>query len=92
MLTIETRRAARYCDEVCQRADYALQHKLECTTFARLPTTMAFQSEADTEEQFPQHPVFAHAHKDGVGLWVTVEGRIDCEYVETLVIWHRLAF
>lgn len=67
MLTIETRRAARYCDEVCQRADYALQHKLECTTFARFPTTMAFQSEADTEEQFPQHPVFAHAHKGPMG-------------------------
>ncbi|KAL1937054.1 hypothetical protein VTO73DRAFT_15146, partial [Trametes versicolor] len=72
-------KGVRYCDEACQRADYKPRHKLACTTFARLPTTMAFQSEADAEERFPQHPVFAHAHKDDVGMWVTIEGRIDCK-------------
>lgn len=81
-----TRRGVRYCDEACQRADYKPRHKLACTTFARLPTTMAFQSETDAEERFPQHPVFAHAHKDDVGMWVTIEGRIDCKCVLTLAI------
>lgn len=47
---------------------------------------MAFQSEADAEERFPQHPVFAHAHKDDVGLWVTIEGRIDCQCVATFAM------
>lgn len=61
-----------YCDPTCQTADYKPRHKYECSTFARLPTTMAFQYEADTEERFPQQ--------------VTIEGRIDCEYVDLLVL------
>lgn len=51
----------------------------ECKGFARLPNTMAFQYEPNPEERFPHHPIFAHAHADDVGCWVTVDGRVDGE-------------
>lgn len=75
------RRAARYCDRTCQVADYKVRHKLLCSTFAHPPTTIAFQHNAHPVEQFPLHQVFARGHSENVGCWVTVDGRVDCEYV-----------
>lgn len=78
-LTLMICRAARYCDTDCQRADFRAGHKDECKGFARLPNTMVFQYEPNPEERFPHHPIFAHAHADDVGCWVTVDGRVDGE-------------
>ncbi|EIW61127.1 uncharacterized protein TRAVEDRAFT_46351 [Trametes versicolor FP-101664 SS1] len=40
---------------------------------------MAFQPQVDTDAEFPLHPLFAHAHEQSVGCWVSIDGRIDCE-------------
>lgn len=47
---------------------------------------MAFQPQVDTDAEFPLHPLFAHAHEQSVGCWVSIDGRIDCEYVELYVV------
>lgn len=47
---------------------------------------MAFQSEPHPEERFPHHPLFAHGHDNNVGCWVTVDGRIDGEYVDFSIV------
>ncbi|KAJ8469814.1 hypothetical protein ONZ51_g8750 [Trametes cubensis] len=72
-------KAARYCNRECQLADFKARHKRECANFAYPPTTSAFLIRPVAGEQYPQHPVFAHAHQDGVGCWVSISGRIDCD-------------
>ncbi|KAH9903001.1 hypothetical protein C8Q73DRAFT_661874 [Cubamyces lactineus] len=72
-------KAARYCNQECQLADFKARHKRECANFAYPPTTSAFLIRPVAGEQYPQHPVFAHAHQDGVGCWVSISGRIDCD-------------
>lgn len=73
-------RAARYCDQTCQLADFKARHKHECANFVHPPTTSAFLTTPVPGERFPQQPVFAHTHEDGVGCWVSIAGRIDCKY------------
>ncbi|OSD06538.1 hypothetical protein PYCCODRAFT_1383571 [Trametes coccinea BRFM310] len=72
-------KAARYCNQECQLAHFKARHKRECANFAQPPTTSAFITKALPGEQYPQCPVFAQAHEDGVGCWVSVAGRIDCD-------------
>ncbi|PIL35614.1 hypothetical protein GSI_02342 [Ganoderma sinense ZZ0214-1] len=72
-------KAARYCDQTCQLADFKARHKRDCANFAHPPTTSAFLITPVLGERFPQQPVFAHAHEDGVGCWVSIAGRIDCD-------------
>ncbi|KAL1949447.1 hypothetical protein VTO73DRAFT_8328 [Trametes versicolor] len=72
-------KAARYCDHTCQLSDFKARHKRECANFVHPPTTGAFLTKPIAGEQYPLHPLFAHWHEDGVGCWVTIEGRIDCE-------------
>ncbi|KAI1797157.1 hypothetical protein LXA43DRAFT_982973 [Ganoderma leucocontextum] len=72
-------KAARYCDQTCQLADFKARHKRECPNFVHPPTTSVFFTEPVPGERFPQQPVFAHAHEHGVGCWVSIAGRIDCD-------------
>ncbi|KAM5535972.1 hypothetical protein V8D89_010412 [Ganoderma adspersum] len=71
-------KAARYCDQTCQLADFKARHKHECANFVHPPTTSAFLTTPVSGERFAQQPVFAHTHEDGVGCWVSIAGRIDC--------------
>ncbi|EJF64993.1 hypothetical protein DICSQDRAFT_167141 [Dichomitus squalens LYAD-421 SS1] len=72
-------KAARYCDEACQLADFKARHKRECANFVNPPTTSSFLTTPVAGARYPQHPVFAQGHEDGVGCWVSVAGRIDCD-------------
>lgn len=80
-LIVSICRAAHYCDQACQRMDFKARHRDECANFKHLPTTTAFITNPGSSGQFPLHPIFAHSHNDGVGCWVTIAGRADCEYV-----------
>lgn len=79
-------RAARYCNEACQLSDFRARHKHECVNFVHLPIAIAFLSKPDLSDKFPRHPLFAHGHENGVGCWVTIEGRIDCSYVNRSIV------
>ncbi|OJT07607.1 hypothetical protein TRAPUB_1537 [Trametes pubescens] len=72
-------KAAHYCDHTCQLSDFKARHKRQCANFVHPPTTSAFLTKPRASERYPLHPLFAHWHEDGVGCWVTIEGRIDCE-------------
>ncbi|KAI9060681.1 hypothetical protein FKP32DRAFT_1595408 [Trametes sanguinea] len=72
-------KAARYCNQECQLAHFKAGHKRECANFVQPPTTSAFITKTLPGEQYPQRPVFAQAHEDGVGCWISVAGRIDCD-------------
>ncbi|KAI0833436.1 hypothetical protein BC628DRAFT_1308562 [Trametes gibbosa] len=72
-------KAARYCDQTCQLADFKSRHKRECANFLHPPTTSAFLTKPIANERYSHQPVFAHWHEDGVGCWVGVAGRIDCD-------------
>ncbi|KAI0649147.1 hypothetical protein C8Q79DRAFT_494910 [Trametes meyenii] len=72
-------KAARYCDETCQRADYKARHKRECAHFAHPPMTVAFLTQPVAEERYASQPAFAHRHRDGVGCWVGIGGDIRCD-------------
>lgn len=74
-------RAVHYCGRDCQVADFQSRHRDECATFAHLPTTVAFLSTPDPTENFPHHPILAHANQAHVGCWVTIDGCVDCRYV-----------
>ncbi|KAI0635897.1 hypothetical protein C8Q77DRAFT_1100288 [Trametes polyzona] len=72
-------KAARYCDQTCQLGDFNARHKRECANFASPPTTSVFLMKPIENDRYPQHPIFAFWHEDGVGCWVSVAGRIDCD-------------
>ncbi|OJT10916.1 hypothetical protein TRAPUB_12572, partial [Trametes pubescens] len=72
-------KAARYCDQTCQLADFKARHKRECANFVHPPNTSAFLTKPVANERYPQHPAFAHWHEDGVGCWVTIAGRLECD-------------
>ncbi|TFK94049.1 hypothetical protein K466DRAFT_477419 [Polyporus arcularius HHB13444] len=71
-------KSVRYCDRQCQLADYKARHKQECVDFVHPPLTRAFMTEPINDEQYPQRPVFARGHRQGVGCWVSVDGEFDC--------------
>ncbi|KAL1949445.1 hypothetical protein VTO73DRAFT_8326 [Trametes versicolor] len=72
-------KAARYCDQTCQLSDFKARHKRECANFVHPPNTSAFLTKPVASERYPQHPAFAHWHEDGVGCWVTIAGRMECD-------------
>ena len=78
-------RAAQYCDQTCQLADFKARHKHKCANFVHPPTTSSFLTTPVPRERFAQQPVFAHTHKDSVGCWVSIAGRINCTYVINIV-------
>lgn len=82
LANVQLGRATRYCNKDCQLADFTRVHRRECETFVHLPTTMAFLSTAENEQQFPPHPIFARSHQEHVGCWVSIDGRIDGSYVD----------
>ncbi|KAI0749344.1 hypothetical protein C8Q80DRAFT_619092 [Daedaleopsis nitida] len=51
-------RAARYCNQTCQLADFKGRHKRECSQFAAPPITTAFLTKPVANERFPQQPPF----------------------------------
>ncbi len=67
-------------------ADYKARHKEECSAFVYPPMTRAFVTEPVGDEKYAQRPVFAHAYREGVGCWVSVDGEYDCECVHTVHI------
>ncbi|RPD60008.1 hypothetical protein L226DRAFT_534947 [Lentinus tigrinus ALCF2SS1-7] len=71
-------KCARYCSKQCQVADYKARHKRECVDFVYPPLTRAFMTEPVNDERYPQRPVFARGHCQGVGCWVSVDGQFDC--------------
>ncbi|RDX57375.1 hypothetical protein OH76DRAFT_1476775 [Lentinus brumalis] len=72
-------KCARYCNKECQVADYKARHKEECAAFVYPPMTRAFVTEPVGDEKYAQRPVFAHAYREGVGCWVSVDGEYDCD-------------
>ncbi len=71
-------RSVRYCDEKCQLEDYRVRHKRECGRFVTPPLTRAFLTQSTGNDTiYPKHPVFAKGYHDGVGCWVSHEGRPD---------------
>ncbi|RPD60038.1 hypothetical protein L226DRAFT_613017 [Lentinus tigrinus ALCF2SS1-7] len=71
-------KAARYCDQTCQLADFKARHKRECGHFTHPPTTSVFLTEPAANERYAKDPVFASGHEDSVGCWVSIGGQIDC--------------
>ncbi|KAI0714291.1 hypothetical protein C8T65DRAFT_644617 [Cerioporus squamosus] len=71
-------KSARYCDKKCQLADYKARRKQECAAFLYSPLTRFFMTEPIDKEQFSRRPVFAHAHDQDVGCWVSVDGQVTC--------------
>ncbi|KAI0714290.1 hypothetical protein C8T65DRAFT_573559 [Cerioporus squamosus] len=71
-------KSASYCNRECQRKDYKTRHRHECTNFLYPPLTRAFMTEPMDDEKYPQRPVFAHTHQEGVGCWVSVNNWVDC--------------
>ena len=53
------------------------------------PLTRAFMTEPLGDELYPSHPVFAEGHKDGVGYWVSVNGKQACEWVTASIASSR---
>ncbi|KAI0714257.1 hypothetical protein C8T65DRAFT_806235 [Cerioporus squamosus] len=76
-------KAAKYCDQTCQLADFKSRHKRECANFINPPETSAFLARPVTNQPYAMQPVFASGHEDSVGCWVSVDGRTDCD-LETL--------
>ena len=74
-------RAAKYCNQTCQLADFKPRHKHDCANFVHPPITSAFLTKPVAYERYPMQPVFAAGHEESVGCWISVEGRIDCEHV-----------
>ncbi|KAI0671703.1 hypothetical protein C8Q78DRAFT_1030473 [Trametes maxima] len=72
-------KAARYCDEKCQLADYKARHKRECAHFVHPPMTATFLTRPVAEERYASQPAFAHTHRDGMGFWVGISGDIRCD-------------
>ncbi|PIL35613.1 hypothetical protein GSI_02341 [Ganoderma sinense ZZ0214-1] len=72
-------KAARYCNEECQRTDYKDNHRRECTEFVHPPRTRAFRTHLIGDETWPHSPIFAHAHEDGIGCWISTGNKVDCE-------------
>ncbi|RDX57333.1 hypothetical protein OH76DRAFT_31352 [Lentinus brumalis] len=71
-------KSVRYCDEKCQLEDYGVRHKRECGRFVTPPLTRAFLTQSTGNDTiYPKHPVFAKGYHDGVGCWVSHEGRPD---------------
>ncbi|KAI0714258.1 hypothetical protein C8T65DRAFT_828789 [Cerioporus squamosus] len=71
-------KSARYCGRECQVADYKTRHRAECAGFARPPFTTSFLTEPIGDHKYPQDPVFARGHMNGIGFWVSVSGSVDC--------------
>ena len=69
------RRSVWYCSVECQRHDYNARHKRECAKFARPPLTRSFFTEPLGACRYARHPVFGHSSRDGVGIWVSHDGR-----------------
>ncbi|RDX57337.1 hypothetical protein OH76DRAFT_1451320 [Lentinus brumalis] len=72
-------KAAKYCDQACQLADFKPRHKRECANFMNPPETSAFLAKPVTNQPYAMQPVFASGHVDSVGCWVSVEGQTDCD-------------
>ncbi|KAI0707395.1 hypothetical protein C8Q76DRAFT_589504, partial [Earliella scabrosa] len=64
-----------YCSVECQRQHYNARHKRECAKFARPPLTRSFFTEPLGACGYARHPVFGHSSRDGVGVWVSHDGR-----------------
>ncbi|TFK94086.1 hypothetical protein K466DRAFT_658079 [Polyporus arcularius HHB13444] len=71
-------KSARYCDRECQVADYKTRHKAECAGFVHPPFTTSFLTEPLGDDKYPQDPLFAKGHLNGVGFWVSVSSSVDC--------------
>ncbi|KAI0635894.1 hypothetical protein C8Q77DRAFT_1053285 [Trametes polyzona] len=71
-------KAAHYCDEFGQLADYEARHKRECAPFAQPPTTHMFSTHPISNEKYPHHPVCASSHTDDVGCWVSAPENLPC--------------
>ncbi|KAI0749330.1 hypothetical protein C8Q80DRAFT_1352876 [Daedaleopsis nitida] len=71
-------KSARYCNETCQRADFTARHRRQCIKCTYPPHIPTFVTVPIGDKQYPERPIFAQGSRDGVGFWVSVEGRIDC--------------
>ncbi|TBU48897.1 hypothetical protein BD309DRAFT_997374 [Dichomitus squalens] len=72
-------KAARYCDEQCQRADYRTNHRRVCAEFVNPPRTRAFRTHLIGPEEYAHSPIFAQGDKDGLGVWISTGNKVGCE-------------
>ncbi|KAI0064635.1 hypothetical protein BV25DRAFT_1869284 [Artomyces pyxidatus] len=72
-------RTVRYCNKNFQVAHYRVAHKNDCASFTETPLCRAFNPKLILEGcSYPEAPIFAKNHVDGIGCWVSTSGSIDC--------------
>ncbi|KAI0049594.1 hypothetical protein FA95DRAFT_1488915 [Auriscalpium vulgare] len=72
-------RTVRYCNKTCQTAHYRVAHKRDCSSFSETPLCRPFNPKLILAGcSYPEVPIFAKAHVDGMGCWVSPSGSIDC--------------
>ncbi|RDB17184.1 hypothetical protein Hypma_001692 [Hypsizygus marmoreus] len=72
-------RTVRYCNKACQVAHFNRTHKADCKSFAQPPLCRAFDTKTILPGcVYPETPIFARDHVDGMGCWVSIGGSIDC--------------
>ncbi|KAI1797161.1 hypothetical protein LXA43DRAFT_398971 [Ganoderma leucocontextum] len=72
-------KSVRYCGKRCQINHYRNGHKQDCRDFKQPPITAFFLTEPLRDKKYAPHPIFGHVHNEGLGMWVSVDGPIDCE-------------
>ena len=82
-------RAARYCDERRQRADYERTPRRICTEFVHPPRTHAFRTERIGLEEYAHSPMFALTTASASGL-ISTANKVGCEYVAEFPLAPRL--
>lgn len=71
-------KSINYCSALCQREDWKMGHKADCNGFTHPPFAKQFDRADRDEVPWPVDPVFASVVNDGVGMWVTTHGSLDC--------------
>ncbi|KAH8917661.1 hypothetical protein BT69DRAFT_1301659 [Atractiella rhizophila] len=67
----------QYCSDICQKSDYQLGHKDECSAFLNAPWTSRFDPNFCEGTDWPINPIFARGNSHGLGMWVTMNGGVQ---------------
>ncbi|EJD41724.1 hypothetical protein AURDEDRAFT_186345 [Auricularia subglabra TFB-10046 SS5] len=71
-------KGVNYCSAVCQREHWKAGHKADCNGFTHPPFAKQFDRAEHDDVPWPVDPIFASVVQDGVGMWVTTHGSLDC--------------
>ncbi|PIL35663.1 hypothetical protein GSI_02393 [Ganoderma sinense ZZ0214-1] len=70
--------SVRYCGTACQTADYLEGHQQECLGFYDPPFTTVFLTTPIGQARYAVDPLFGRGDRDGICVWLSVRGAIDC--------------